>query len=713
MIGLPAAVLWDMDGTLVDTEPFWIKAEHRLVALHGNRRWTDADGHSLVGLDLHDSARQLQRIGGVQMPADDIVEWLMDDVVADLRTNGVPWRPGARELLDELYRTGIPSALVTMSWQRLAMTVVDQLPAGHFAAVVSGDDVEHGKPHPEPYLTAAELLAADPRQCVALEDSPNGIASAMAAGCRTVAIPNMVPIDGRAGLVIVRSLADLGVDRLVRLFDPDATFSGSIPATRAPTTGFAPPAPPATRPDVATTALSRPAVHDAAADDEFDDDVDDDVDGEFDGVGQTGPNRVPAPPTAIRGLGRVSHRATGTAPRRPSHAGILATFNRRLVGALLAVVLVAVAAVWWLFGRTTELPPLPDIPINAWVPGWQLDTAAPSLDSNSRMLTSVSPFWYEVDDADPNTIQISARTPTAKADALVALAKRRGLKVIPSIVDNTAAGTLAKLFADATTRTAHVDSIVAFVNDHGFDGIDVDYESFAFKDDKATWLTTRVDFAAFVKELAERLHGDGKLLTLALPPINDTGPDTSSGYRVYDYRELGKYADQLRIMAYDYSVTVGPISPYAWNEKIIAAAIQAVGDRSKIVLGVPLYGYNWRTNVTGTCPASAPDERNAVTQGGIDDLIAKRAATVTDNGEGEGVFTYDLTLSEGSATCTQTREVHFMTAAGARQRIDLARKRRLGGVALWALGYDSAETWKEIADIARSAAASTTTTTKA
>jgi HAD superfamily hydrolase (TIGR01509 family) len=192
------AVLWDMDGTLVDTEPYWIAREHEIVDRHGNGAWSHEHGLALVGRDLRDSAAYLREHGGLALGIDEIVELLLDGVVERVR-EAVPWRPGARELLADLAAAGIPCALVTMSWTRFTDAIVPLLPAGSFTTVVAGDQVSRGKPHPEPYLVAAARLGLDPHDCIAIEDSPTGVRSADAAGCCTLAVPNVVPIPDGAG----------------------------------------------------------------------------------------------------------------------------------------------------------------------------------------------------------------------------------------------------------------------------------------------------------------------------------------------------------------------------------------------------------------------------------------------------------------------------------------------------------------------------------
>ncbi|MFD1722594.1 HAD family hydrolase [Amnibacterium endophyticum] len=193
---LPAAVLWDMDGTLVDTEPFWFEAETELMRRFG-RTWTHDQARALVGMGLGDGARVLQE-HGVAMPVDEIVQWQTDHVSAHLE-HEIPWRPGALALLAAVRDAGVPTALVTMSVRRMAQAVVAAVPFGGFDALVAGDDVERPKPAPDPYLRAAELLGVRIEECVAIEDSPPGLASAVAAGAAAIGVPHMASLpDGDA-----------------------------------------------------------------------------------------------------------------------------------------------------------------------------------------------------------------------------------------------------------------------------------------------------------------------------------------------------------------------------------------------------------------------------------------------------------------------------------------------------------------------------------
>jgi HAD superfamily hydrolase (TIGR01509 family) len=209
-----AAVLWDMDGTLVDTEPYWIDAEFALADRHGGS-WSQEHALRLVGKDLLDSGRYIREHMGIDLRPAQVVEELLDDVVTHVRRE-VPWRPGARELLASLVEAGVPCALVTMSYTRFVEPILEHLPPGTFSAVVTGDTVARGKPHPEPYLVAARELDVLASECLAIEDSPTGAASAEAAGCRVLCVPLHVPVPPGPGRVFVDSLVGLSAGSVLR-----------------------------------------------------------------------------------------------------------------------------------------------------------------------------------------------------------------------------------------------------------------------------------------------------------------------------------------------------------------------------------------------------------------------------------------------------------------------------------------------------------------
>jgi HAD superfamily hydrolase (TIGR01509 family) len=181
-----------MDGTLVDTEPYWIASEYELIEAHGGT-WSHEHALNLVGNDLLTSGRYIREHSGIDLEPSVIVEELLDRVVVQVRRR-VPWRPGAPELLADLRAAGVRCALVTMSYRRFVEPILEGLPADTFEVVVTGDAVTQGKPHPEPYLRAAALLDVEPADTVAIEDSNTGARSAEAAGCRVLVVPHHVPV---------------------------------------------------------------------------------------------------------------------------------------------------------------------------------------------------------------------------------------------------------------------------------------------------------------------------------------------------------------------------------------------------------------------------------------------------------------------------------------------------------------------------------------
>lgn len=199
-----------MDGTLVDTEPYWMDAETDLIDSFGGS-WSHEQALQLVGNGLIDSAIVLQQ-AGVRMGAQEIVDELTERVRVRLQQDGVPFRPGARELLRELRAEGVPTALVTMSLRRMAEDIVSLIGFDAFDVIVGGDDVDRPKPFPDPYLRAADALGIDIADAVALEDSRTGLQSAVSAQAVAIGIPHIVELDGLGAHAIWDTLSGRGVD---------------------------------------------------------------------------------------------------------------------------------------------------------------------------------------------------------------------------------------------------------------------------------------------------------------------------------------------------------------------------------------------------------------------------------------------------------------------------------------------------------------------
>jgi len=311
-------------------------------------------------------------------------------------------------------------------------------------------------------------------------------------------------------------------------------------------------------------------------------------------------------------------------------------------------------------------------------------------------MRDVSPFWFNAVGVDQIVVD-----PHANAELTASFMdelESSTANVVPSIVDALPAGEMATLLADPTSRAAHVDAIARFAADGGYDGVDIDYEQFAFADGRDTWAATRPNWVGFIADLGARLHADGRTLTVSIPPIYDTGQTADSGYWVYDYGAIAQHVDHIRIMAYDFSVDEpGPIAPLQWVESAITAALDATDAPEKLVLGLPAYGRNWPTGVTGDCPADLVEGRTSVTAASVGDLMARRNATPVFVPEtGEWMFEYDLEVTDGVSSCVQTRQVHFVGGGGVRARMDLARQYQLDGVSLWAFGFDDEGVWDAI-----------------
>jgi HAD superfamily hydrolase (TIGR01509 family) len=209
------AVLFDMDGTIIDSEPYWMASEQSLAAEH-NRTWTTIDSLDVIGKDLNESSKLFKERTNVPLGIDEIKNRLSNDVQSKL-SKVVPWRPGAKELLLELRKRGVKTALVTMSLHRMAQQVVDAIPFDAFDVIVAGDDVTRGKPHPEAYEKAAALLGFPPSKCIAFEDSVTGLTSAEAAGTYAIGIPNIIEIPQKPGRVLWPTLEGVTFKQLRKL----------------------------------------------------------------------------------------------------------------------------------------------------------------------------------------------------------------------------------------------------------------------------------------------------------------------------------------------------------------------------------------------------------------------------------------------------------------------------------------------------------------
>ncbi|MEW2359540.1 HAD family phosphatase [Spirillospora sp. NPDC029432] len=209
------AVLFDMDGLLVDSERLWLEAETETMEWLGGT-WSQEQQEHLVGGSLDIAVAYMLELTGADVPPAEVGRRMMDAMLERLSAC-VPMMPGAKELLAEIRAAGVPAALVSSSHRALLEPALDAMGREHFALSVAGDEVSRTKPDPEPYLTAVARLGAVPERCVVLEDSPNGVAAAEAAGCVTVAVPNVLPVPPAPGRTVVGSLREVDLQRLAGL----------------------------------------------------------------------------------------------------------------------------------------------------------------------------------------------------------------------------------------------------------------------------------------------------------------------------------------------------------------------------------------------------------------------------------------------------------------------------------------------------------------
>ena len=332
--------------------------------------------------------------------------------------------------------------------------------------------------------------------------------------------------------------------------------------------------------------------------------------------------------------------------------------------------------------------------ISGWIPYWQTADGTDAVVANADLFAEVSPFWHSA----TGTTTIINQASSGVRSTTVSRLKAAGRLVVPSITDGTSARTMSGILRNTTTRTQHVNTIMSLVTSNGYDGIDLDYEKFAFSDGSSTWSQTRPAWVAFVRQLSSALHAKGKLLTVATPYM--TGD--SAGYWVYDWRSIGPFIDRLRIMTYDYSVSsAGPIGPLPWVRTTVGYAV-SVMPSWKVQVGVAAYGRDWVTSRSGTCPSGVSTAR--ITRGttSMQNFVRSNSIpTAWNSTYGERTFTYSRTYSGTTSggtptTCTLKRTGWYQDAGSATARAKLVGQYKLAGISFWALGDEDPSSWASL-----------------
>jgi spore germination protein YaaH len=355
--------------------------------------------------------------------------------------------------------------------------------------------------------------------------------------------------------------------------------------------------------------------------------------------------------------------------------------------------------------------------LTGWIPYYSMKTSLPAALNNTDLIKEVMPFWY--------TLKYSAQTkksrildlyapanPSIPMAVPLAAMRSANLQIIPTITDGTEKGVLAALLKAPASRTQVVNTIMNLVRTNNFDGIDIDFEGFAFVDPNTTWKATAPAWVAFIKELSVALRAENKILSIATPYVLDPA-GKQKGYFVYAWAEIASSIDKLRIMTYDYSVAkVGPIGPLAWTERTVQYAI-SIMPASKVFVGVPGYGRSWITAVNGVCPSNVSKSvkvgakaatfvmRDAQT------LAATYGATpIYDEKFSEVTFSYQQvyngTTASGLATsCTASRTAWYQDTRSWATRAALVNKYRIGGITAWTLGMEEPLAMEAIRTVAK------------
>lgn len=358
--------------------------------------------------------------------------------------------------------------------------------------------------------------------------------------------------------------------------------------------------------------------------------------------------------------------------------------------------------------------------LTGWLPYYSMKTYLPAVLSNADLIKEIMPFWYTLkyDGKTKKAVIADVYQPANPSvpitEPLTAL-RNAGMTIIPTISDGTDQMVLANLLAKPASRKQVVDAIVATVASQNYDGIDLDFEGFAFIDPTTSWKSTAPNWVLFVKELSAALHAQKKILSITTPYLFNPA-EAQKGYFVYAWAEIAPFIDRLRIMTYDYSTSrPGPIGPIAWTEKTVKYAV-SIMPASKVYLGLPGYGKDWVTKVEGVCPSNLAKIITPSAKAGT--FLMRDAASIAATYG--AVPTYNETFSEVtfsykreytgqtssglSTTCTASRTAWHQNAQSYSMRAKLVAKYQLGGAAQWVIGQEEPLAMVAIREVATSIA---------
>jgi spore germination protein YaaH len=422
---------------------------------------------------------------------------------------------------------------------------------------------------------------------------------------------------------------------------------------------------------------------------------------------------------------------------------------RRLAASMAAA---AVAAGLLVAAPAASAEDAPRPIVSGWFGWWASDTSIAQMTAQSDgVVGEVAMFWWSFQGAD-NPLCIydngdydkdgswgdcltKTETPwtTPKFERQRQALQSAGIKINASITDLGSAtkGELTEYLSKAKNRRDYAKLITEYAVKAGVDGIDLDWENFAFNDGRETWEATKPRWVAMIKELSERLHAEGLTLWATVPGgvpafSGNGAPNPGTGYSVYAWNEIAPYVDRLNIMAYDYSWSVpGPIGPNDWATLVADSAKRQVGEQyaDRVWIGAPQYGRNWPVQVgTGwavddECPAGwKPKDtpaRTSVTPLSAREIAAREKVEPTWDAEaGEWTFVYWLPtagkVDKKDRECDIKREVWFADTRSALSRAKIVPDLRVGGIAVWDFGTVAADFYSRLADYGREIAPAST-----
>ena len=339
------------------------------------------------------------------------------------------------------------------------------------------------------------------------------------------------------------------------------------------------------------------------------------------------------------------------------------------------------------------LAPTSESFVSAWLPYWTAETGLTSFTDNAELYTDLTTFYHALR-GDAVLVDL---VPADVREKAIARAHEEGTVALAAVFDETSPGKMAAKLSTHNKRVKHVEDLMVLVDEQGYDGIDIDYENFAFADSRDSWPKTRKSWVEFIKLLSKELHSRGKLLTVAVPAQYDGEMTDASGFWVYDWEGIQPYVDTLRVMTYDYVVNqAGPISPIDWVRQVTDYGLSVFGPEHFRV-GVPTYGRDWIVSTSGDC-AGAPLYYNVSRT--AEQMIAKAKEydrPITWNKDfQEGTFQY--TQKEGS--CRAKHKAHFSDARSVAAKADYALSQGTG-IALWSLGGEDPDTWDELRKVSQ------------